>query len=129
MREVAIIGVGLQKWGELWEKSLRQIYVEAASNAIKDAGVDHIDSMYIGSMSGGLFACLAAVTWPRYFGRKYLGAISGLSMATFVFASAIGPALFGFSESLFASYDKAIWLSAVGPVIVFLGSFAVKKHQ
>ena len=56
MREVAVIGVGLQKWGELWEKSLRQIYVEAASNAIKDAGVDHIDSMYIGSMSGGLFA-------------------------------------------------------------------------
>ncbi len=56
MREVAVIGVGLQKWGELWEKSLRQIYVEAAMNAIKDAGVDKIDSMYIGSMSGGLFA-------------------------------------------------------------------------
>ncbi len=56
MREVAVIGVGLQKWGELWEKSLRQIYVEAAMNAINDAGVDHIDSMYIGSMSGGLFA-------------------------------------------------------------------------
>ena len=56
MREVAVIGVGLQKWGELWEKSLRQIYVEAAMNAIKDAGVDKIDSMYIGSRSGGLFA-------------------------------------------------------------------------
>ncbi len=56
MREVAIIGVGMRKWGELWEKPLRQIFVEAAMDAIADAGVDHIDSMYIGSMSPGLFA-------------------------------------------------------------------------
>jgi acetyl-CoA C-acetyltransferase len=55
MREVAIIGVGMTKWGELWEKSLRDIYVETALLAIDDAGVDHIDSMYIGSMSSGLF--------------------------------------------------------------------------
>jgi acetyl-CoA C-acetyltransferase len=55
MREVAVIGVGIQKWGELWEKSLRNIYVESALNAIKDAGVDKIDSMYVGCMSSGLF--------------------------------------------------------------------------
>lgn len=56
MREVAVIGVGLQKWGERWDRSLRDLFVEAAQNAINDAGVDHIDSMYIGCMSGGLFA-------------------------------------------------------------------------
>lgn len=56
MRDVAVIGVGLQKWGERWDRSLRDLYVEAAQNAINDAGVDHIDSMYIGCMSGGLFA-------------------------------------------------------------------------
>lgn len=55
MRDVAIIGVGIQKWGELWEHSLRDIWVEAALNAINDAGVDHIDSMYVGAMSPGLF--------------------------------------------------------------------------
>jgi len=55
MRDVAVIGVGMTKWGELWEKSLRDIYVEAALNAIDDAGVDHVDSLYIGCMSGGLF--------------------------------------------------------------------------
>ena len=32
MRDVAIIGVGLQKWGELWEKSFRDLFVEAALN-------------------------------------------------------------------------------------------------
>jgi acetyl-CoA C-acetyltransferase len=45
----------MTKWGELWEKSLRTIFVETALLAIDDAAVDHIDSMYIGSMSSGLF--------------------------------------------------------------------------
>ena len=56
MRDVAVIGIGIQRWGELWERSLRDLWVEAALNAIRDAGVDHIDSMYVGCMSGGLFA-------------------------------------------------------------------------
>ncbi len=55
MRDVAVIGVGLNKWGELWEKDLREIFVEAALKAMDDAGVDKIDSLYVGSMSPGLF--------------------------------------------------------------------------
>jgi len=56
MRDVAILGVGLnKKWGELWSMSLRDIYVEAALDALDDAGVDHIDSMYVGCMTGGMF--------------------------------------------------------------------------
>ena len=64
MRDVAVIGVGMQKWGELWEKSLRDIFVEAALAAIDDAGVDHIDSMYVGCMSSGLFS-----------GQEHLGSV------------------------------------------------------
>jgi len=57
MRDVAVLGVGLnKKWGELWEMSLRDIFVEAALNAFDDAAVDHIDSMYVGCMTGGMFA-------------------------------------------------------------------------
>lgn len=56
MREVAVIGVGLHPWGELWSMSLRDMFVTAASAAMKDAGVDRIDSLYVGCMSGGLFA-------------------------------------------------------------------------
>ena len=55
MRDVAIIGVGITKFGELWDDSMRDLFVEAALGAIDDAGVDHIDSMYVGSMSPGLF--------------------------------------------------------------------------
>lgn len=76
MRDVAIIGVGLMKWGELWEKSMRDIFVEAALNAIEDANVDKLDSMYIGCMSGGLFAGQEHIgsLMADYLGQKNLPA-------------------------------------------------------
>jgi acetyl-CoA C-acetyltransferase len=55
MRDVAIIGVGMTKWGELWQKSLRTIFTESALLALEDAGVDHFDSLLVGCMSSGLF--------------------------------------------------------------------------
>lgn len=64
MRDVYIIGVGMTKFGELWGKSLRQIFVEAALSAIDDAGVDHIESMYVGAMTTGLFV-----------GQEHIGAL------------------------------------------------------
>lgn len=64
MREVAVIGCGMTKFGELWTKSLRDIFVEAALKSIDDAGVDHIDSMYVGSMTPGLFV-----------GQEHIGAL------------------------------------------------------
>jgi len=64
MRDVAIIGIGMNKWGELWNDSLRDMYVDAAVDAIKDSGVDHIDGMYVGSMTPGLFV-----------GQEHLGSL------------------------------------------------------
>ena len=55
MRDVAIIGTGMVKFGELWEDSLRTIWAQAAAAAIADAGVDRIDHITIGCMSSGLF--------------------------------------------------------------------------
>ena len=64
MKEVAVIGAGMTKFGELWSKSIKDIFVEAALKAIEDAKVDHIDSMYVGGMSSGLFV-----------GQEHLGAV------------------------------------------------------
>ncbi|TET20487.1 MAG: thiolase domain-containing protein, partial [Candidatus Cloacimonadota bacterium] len=55
MREVGIIGVGLTKFKEHWSSSLRDLFVEAALKALDDAKVPMVDSMYVGSMSSGLF--------------------------------------------------------------------------
>ncbi len=64
MRDVVVIGAGMTRFGELWDKSIKDIFVEAALGAIDDAGVDHIDSMYVGAMSSGLFV-----------GQEHLGAV------------------------------------------------------
>ncbi|KPK58746.1 MAG: acetyl-CoA acetyltransferase [Gemmatimonas sp. SG8_38_2] len=55
MREVAIVGAGMTRFGELWKYSLRDMFVEAASGALQDAGADRLDSIYVGCMSGGQF--------------------------------------------------------------------------
>jgi acetyl-CoA C-acetyltransferase len=55
MREVAIIGTGMTKFGELWGQSLRDLFVEAALGAMEAAGADTLDSIYVGNMSAGLF--------------------------------------------------------------------------
>jgi len=55
MREVAVIGAGMTKFGELWDMSLRDLFVEAALGAMNSAGVESIDSIYVGNMSGGQF--------------------------------------------------------------------------
>ncbi len=55
MKDVAVIGIGMNKWGEHWEKSLRQVFTEAALLAMDDAGIEKIDSLIVGCMSSGLF--------------------------------------------------------------------------
>jgi acetyl-CoA C-acetyltransferase len=55
MRDVCIVGAGMSRWGEVWRESLRGLFVDAGLAAIRDAGVDHVDSIYVGCMSGGLF--------------------------------------------------------------------------
>jgi acetyl-CoA C-acetyltransferase len=55
MRDVAIVGTGLVTFGEMWSKSLRQLWTEAALNALEDAGIDSVDSVTVGCMSSGLF--------------------------------------------------------------------------
>jgi len=57
MRKVAIIGIGMSKFGELWDMSFRDIVISAGTEAIEDAnlGGKEIEAMYIGNMSGGRF--------------------------------------------------------------------------
>lgn len=55
MRDVAIIGIGETKFGELWERSFREIGIEAGFKAMEDANIqgDDIDAIFVGNMSAG----------------------------------------------------------------------------
>jgi len=64
---VAIAGVGLSKFGELWEQSIRDITLEAGMVAIFDSGIrgSDINAVSIGNMSAG-----------RFTGQEHLGALA-----------------------------------------------------
>ncbi len=55
MRDVAIIGVGLTKFGERYESDLRSLISEAGIAAIEDANISNkdIDMLYVGNMASG----------------------------------------------------------------------------
>jgi acetyl-CoA C-acetyltransferase len=57
MRKVAVIGIGMTKFGHHWNKDLISLAVEAGSKAVHDAGIHQKDVqvLYGGTMSGGLF--------------------------------------------------------------------------
>ena len=57
MRDVAIIGVGCTKFGELWNKSFRALGIEAGMKAMEDANLSgsEVDGIFIGNMSAGRF--------------------------------------------------------------------------
>jgi acetyl-CoA C-acetyltransferase len=50
MRKIAILGIGQTKVGEHWEKSLREIGGDAALAAMQDAGIEKVDSLFVGNM-------------------------------------------------------------------------------
>ena len=58
MREVSIVGIGQTKVGEHWDKSIKDLSVEAINKALEDSGIerDKIDSLYAGNMLSGKVA-------------------------------------------------------------------------
>lgn len=79
--------------------------------------------------AGGLFANLVTVTWPRYFGRRHIGAVSGLNMSVMVFTSALGPVFFSAGEALTGSYRAVILAWMIVPACLLALGFWVRNPQ
>ncbi|MBE0682555.1 MAG: thiolase domain-containing protein [Anaerolineales bacterium] len=56
MRQVAILGIGQTKIDEHWNKSLREVGGEAAFAAMQDAGVEKVDSLFVGNMLSSMIS-------------------------------------------------------------------------
>lgn len=64
MRAVAIAGVGQVAVRENWETSLRDLAYQSIKLAVNDAGIDHVDALYVGNMLAGELS-----------GQEHLGAL------------------------------------------------------
>jgi MFS family permease len=78
---------------------------------------------------GGFFGLLLQVTWPRFFGRLHLGAISGLATALTVFASALGPYAYGQLFDVTGSYRLIGWINLAAAVLLMACSFRADNPQ
>ncbi|PKQ63852.1 hypothetical protein BZG02_07480 [Labilibaculum filiforme] len=78
---------------------------------------------------GGLYSVLVAISWPRFFGRKHLGAISGLSMSLVVFSSAFAPLFFSRIHTLTNSYSLAGYVGIACAILLFVFSVKAKNPQ
>lgn len=57
MKDVAVIGVGCTTFGEKWNHSFRDLFIEAGAIALEDANLsgEQIDALFVGNMSAGRF--------------------------------------------------------------------------
>lgn len=79
------------------------------------------------------FPTFQGLVWPEYFGRRYVGAIVGLTGLFGTFASAGGPLIAGFVFDATGTYESSIWAlvfswSACG-VIAFAVRPARERRQ
>ena len=77
----------------------------------------------------GIYSVLSAVAFPRFFGRKHLGAISGFNMSMIVFGSAIAPLIFSLSKTQTGTYYSAGMFSLTIAVLIFLLATRVRNPQ
>ncbi len=80
-------------------------------------------------MCGGFFVSLSGLVWPRFFGRRSLGAISGVGMSSMVIASGLGPLMFSLSQRFLGSYGPILWLSGLVPGTLLVASFWADNPQ
>lgn len=68
--------------------------------------------------AGGFFGPLSTLAFPRFFGRKNLGAIAGVEMMCLVIGSALGPSVYALFRELSGSYRPAVLASLILPISV-----------
>ena len=75
----------------------------------------------------GMFGITSNITWPRFFGRRHLGAISGFASALTVAGSAVGPLLFSALFVFSGSYAVPAAVCGVLALILFVAAFWAER--
>lgn len=79
--------------------------------------------------TSGLWGVLSNLAFIRFFGRRFLGEISGMNMTLTVIGSAIGPVMFSLGLDLSGSYHAAIWINLILVLVLLLAAIFVKQNE
>lgn len=80
-------------------------------------------------LGGGIQNVVGSVIWANYFGRKNLGAISGITMTFGAASSGLGPLVYGLGRDLAGSYWPSLWISAIYPAIMAVLVLFMKRPR
>ncbi|WP_287525516.1 nitrate/nitrite transporter [Okeania sp. SIO2C2] len=80
-------------------------------------------------ISTGCFGTLSAVALPRFFGRAYLGSISGFQMMILVIASAIGPSFLAIFKDKLGSYQPGLYGCLILVILILILTFFARHPR
>lgn len=106
-------GLLLGAWGLLLLPAASGVWLFAIGNGIAWGG----------------FGTISTVTFPRFFGRKHLGEISGFTMSSLVIASALGPFSFSLLYDLTGTFVWNIYGIGVAAGGLALASLWAENPQ
>jgi MFS transporter, OFA family, oxalate/formate antiporter len=82
----------------------------------------------LGTVSG-LQRIVSTVVWAAYFGRRYLGTITGTTTTIMIAGSALGPMPLGIARDLLGSYNLALNIAALLPLLLAVLSLFLRKPR
>lgn len=75
----------------------------------------------------GLMRTVSTVAWAKYYGRRHLGSISGVTSTVLVAASALGPLPMGVARDWFGTYTTTLNVLAIIPLGLAVASLFVDR--
>ncbi len=79
--------------------------------------------------TNGLQRTIGTVAWAKYYGRRHLGSISGITTTVMVGSSALGPMPMGIARDLLGSYGTTLKLLAIIPLVLAIASLFVDRPE
>ena len=74
----------------------------------------------------GMMRTVSAVVWPAYYGRRYLGSITGVTATIMIAGSALGPLPMGVARDLLGSYNLTLTILAILPLALSVGTLFMR---
>ncbi|MDF1513357.1 MAG: MFS transporter [Anaerolineae bacterium] len=95
---------------------------------IGNASVAFMYGVVLG-ITGSLQMTVSTVVWAKYFGRKYLGSITGIASLLGSGSSALGPMPMGIARDLMGSYTQALTMLAILPFVLSIVVLFARRPQ
>lgn len=96
---------------------------------IQDGNIFYYTFIFCLSINSFFFGIFMTITWPRLYGTKHLGEISGTAMGIVVTTSAVGPLIMSLSNRITGSYNPAFYFCAIVGIFLFVLSFTARDER